>query len=171
MESVINIYIKKKNSKGVYKTKYGIPFQCVELIRRFFSTIKNVSFPSVVDAVDFFNRIDVLSGNENDKLVKLKTYEYPYTKTYSHYLKPGSILFWKYKKPSFIYGHVALILDSNDSETIIIQQNLNPPVKIYNTKTLFDKINNEKSKFLGIKTIPKSLSKNINLIKYNVISL
>ena len=106
-----------------------------------------------------------------DKLVKLKTYEYPYTKTYSYYLKPGSILFWKYKKPSFIYGHVALILDSNDSETIVIQQNLNPPVKIYDTKILFDKINNEKSKFLGIKTIPKSLSKNIDLIKYNVISI
>ena len=102
METVIDIYIKKKDSKCVHKTKYGIPFQCVELIRRFFSTIKNVSFPSVVDAVDFFNRIDVLSGNENDKLVKLKTYEYPYTKTYSYYLKPGSILFWKYKKPSFI---------------------------------------------------------------------
>ena len=173
MEPVINIniYMKKKDSKGVYKTKYGVPFQCVELIRRFFSTIKNVSFPSVVDAVDFFNRIDVLSSNENDKIVNLKTYEYPYTKTYSYYLKPGSILFWKYKKPSFIYGHVALILDSNDSETIVIQQNLNPPVKIYDTKTLFDKINNEKSKFLGIKTIPKSLSKNIDLIKYNVISL
>ena len=171
METVIDIYIKKKDSKGVHKTKYGVPFQCVELIRRFFSTIKNVSFPSVVDAVDFFNRIDVLSGNENDKLVKLKTYEYPYTKTYSYYLKPGSILFWKYKKPSFIYGHVALILDSNDSETIVIQQNLNPPVKIYDTKTLFDKINNEKSKFLGIKTIPKSLSKNINLIKYNIVKL
>ena len=171
MEPVINIYIKKKDSNGVYKTKYGVPFQCVELIRRFFSTIKNVSFPSVVDAVDFFNRINVLSSNESDKLVKLKTYEYPYTKTYSYYLKPGSILFWKYKKPSFIYGHVALILDSNDSETIVIQQNLNPPVKIYDTKTLFDKINNEKSKFLGIKTIPKSLSKNIDLIKYNVISL
>ncbi len=130
-----------------------------------------MSFPSVVDAVYFFNRIDVLSSNENDKLVKLKTYKYLYTKTYSYYLKPGSILFWKYKNPSFIYGHVALILDSNDSETIVIQQNLNPPVKIYDTKTLFDKINNEKSKFLGIKTIPKSLSKNINLIKYNVISL
>lgn len=169
MEESINIYIKKKDSKNVYKTKYGIPFQCVELIRRFFATIKNVSFPSVVDAVDFFNIIDVLSSN--NKVFKLKTYEYPYTKTHSYYLKSGSIIFWKYKKPNFIYGHVALILDSNDKETIIIQQNLNPPVKIYDTKTLFDKMNNLKSKFLGIKTIPKSLAKNINLIKYNIVSL
>ena len=168
MDETINIYIKK-NTNNLYKTKYGIPFQCVELIRRFFSTIKNVSFPSVVDAVDFFNMIEVLSSN--NKVFKLKTYEYPYTKTYSYYLKPGSIIFWKYKKPDFIYGHVALILDSNDKETIIIQQNLNPPVKIYDTKTLFNKMNNLKSKFLGIKTIPKSLSKNINLIKYNIVSL
>ena len=168
MDETINIYIKK-NINNLYKTKYGIPFQCVELIRRFFSTIKNVSFPSVVDAVDFFNMIEVLSSN--NKVFKLKTYEYPYTKTYSYYLKPGTIIFWKYKKPDFIYGHVALILDSNDKETIIIQQNLNPPVKIYDTKILFDKMNKINSKFLGIKTIPKSLSKNINLIKYNIISL
>ena len=182
MDETINIYIKK-NTNNLYKTKYGIPFQCIELIRRFFSTIKimvenkklstfcipTISFPSVVDAVDFFNIIEVLSSN--NKVFKLKTYEYPYTKTYSYYLKPGSIIFWKYKKPDFIYGHVALILDSNDKETIIIQQNLNPPVKIYDTKKLFNKMNNSKSKFLGIKTIPKSLSKNINLIKYNIISL
>jgi len=166
MEQTINIYIKKKDSKNEYKTKYGIPFQCVELIRRFFSTIKNVSFPSVIDAVDFFNIIDVLSSN--NKVFKLKTYEYPYTKSYSDYLKPGSIIFWKYKKPNFPHGHVALILDSNEKETIIIQQNLNPPIKVYDTKTLFDKMNKINSKFLGIKTIPKSLSKNINKIKYNV---
>ena len=179
MEQTINIYIKKKDSKNEYKTKYGVPFQCVELIRRFFSTIKLEgvismsskvsSFPSVIDAVDFFNIIDVLSFN--NKVFKLKTYEYPYTKLYSDYLKPGSIIFWKYKKPNFIYGHVALILDSNEKETIIIQQNLNPPVKIYDTKILFDKMNKINSKFLGVKTIPKSLSKNINKIKYNIVKL
>ena len=168
MDETINIYIKK-NTNNLYKTKYGIPFQCVELIRRFFSTIKNVSFPSVVDAVDFFNMIEVLSSN--NKVFKLKTYEYPYTKTYSYYLKPGSIIFWKYKKPDFIYGHVALVLDSNNKTTTIIQQNLNPPVKIYDTKTLFEKMNDPKSKFLGIKTIPKKLSKNIELVNYNVIRL
>ena len=69
MEQTINIYIKKKDSKNEYKTKYGVPFQCVELIRRFFSTIKLEgvismsskvsSFPSVIDAVDFFNIIDI----------------------------------------------------------------------------------------------------------------
>ena len=90
---------------------------------------------------------------------------------YEHYLKPGSILFWKYKKPDFIYGHVALVLDSNNKITTIIQQNLNPPVKIYDTKTLFEKMNDPKSKFLGIKTIPKKLAKNIEIVDYNIIRL
>jgi hypothetical protein len=63
------------------------------------------------------------------------------------------------------------VLDSNNKITTIIQQNLNPPVKIYDTKTLFEKMNVPKSKFLGIKTIPKKLAKNINLVDYNIIRL
>ena len=168
MDNSINIYFTKDGKKK-YKTEYGLPFQCVELIRRFFSIIKNVSFPSVVDAVEFYNKIDVLSNSKID--YKLKTFSYPYQYSYDYYLKPGSILFWKYKKPDFIYGHVALVLDSNNKTTTIIQQNLNPPVKIYDTKTLFEKINDSKSKFLGIKTIPKKLAKNIELVNYNVIRL
>jgi hypothetical protein len=163
----IDIFISKTGKK--HKTKYGLPFQCVELIRRFFSTIKNVSFPSVVDAVEFFNVIETLENNKDS--YKLKTYSYPYTKSYSYYLKPGSIIFWKYKKTYFPYGHVALILDSNDNETTIIQQNLNPPVKIYDTKTLFDKMNDSNSKFAGIKTIPKSLSKGVNKITFDILKI
>jgi hypothetical protein len=163
----IDIFISKTGKK--YKTKYGLPFQCVELIRRFFSIIKNVSFSSIVDAVEFFNVIETLDNSKDS--YKLKTYSYPYIKSYSYYLKPGSIIFWKYKKTYFPYGHVALIIDSNEKETTIIQQNLNPPVKIYDTKTLFDKMNDSKSKFAGIKTIPKILSKNIDKITYDVITV
>jgi hypothetical protein len=167
MNKSILIYIQK--TKKIYKTEYGIPFQCVELIRRFFSTIKNVSFPSVIDAVEFFYKINTLT-NINITYI-LKTFSYPYENTYSYYLRPGSIIFWKYKKTSFPYGHVALVLDSDDKITTIIQQNLNPPVKIYDTKILFEKMNDPKSKFLGIKTIPKKLSKNINLINYEIIKI
>jgi len=167
MDNSINIYFKKYCKK--YKTEYGIPFQCVELIRRFFSIIKNVSFSSVVDAVEFFYKINTLSNSKIE--YKLKTFSYPYKHNYEYYLKPGSILFWKYKKPDFIYGHVALVLDSNNKTTTVIQQNLNPPVKIYDTKTLFEKMNDPKSKFLGIKTIPKKLSKNIELVNYKVITV
>ena len=36
---------------------------------------------------------------------------------------------------------------------------------------LFEKMNYPKSKFLGIKTIPKKLAKNIELVDYNIIRL
>ncbi len=167
MDNTIDIYFKKEGKQ--YKTGYGIPFECVELIRRFFSTVKGVSFPSVVDAVDFFYKIDKLSNSKID--YKLKTFSYPYEHNSENYLKPGSILFWKYKKTDFIYGHVALVLDSNNKTTTIIQQNLNPPVKAYDTETLFKRMNDPKSKFLGIKTIPKKLAKNIEQVGYNVIRI
>ena len=139
----IDIYVKKTNK--TYKTNFGIPFQCVELIRRFFSTVANISFPNVVDAVDFFNNIHKFDN------IPLKTLSYPYTQ---NPLKPGAILFWKRRNPNFPYGHCALILQSDENETITIQQNLNPPIRRYNTKELFEKMNSQDSKFLGIKTVP-----------------
>jgi hypothetical protein len=154
MTKEIDIYFKKTN-KG-YKTNYGVPFQCVELIRRFFSTVKNVSFPDVVDAVDLFERINTLS-HPSGKTVKLITFQYPYSNQASYYLRPGTILFWKRRNPIFKYGHVALILDSDDGETTVIQQNLNPPIKKYDTRELFAKMNASDSKFLGVKTVPFKL--------------
>jgi hypothetical protein len=153
MTKEIDIYFKKTNKE--YKTNYGVPFQCVELIRRFFSTVKNVSFPDVVDAVDLFERVNALTSPS--KTVKLRTFQYPYLKNASHYLRPGTILFWKRRNPVFKYGHVALILDSNDGETTVIQQNLNPPIKKYDTRELFAKMNASDSKFLGVKTVPFKL--------------
>ncbi len=150
----IDIYVKKTNK--TYKTDYGVPFQCVELIRRFFSIVSHISFPDVVDATDFFNNIHTLGAKP------LKTFSYPYT---HNPLKPGSILFWKPRKPNFPYGHCALIVQSDEIKTIAIQQNLNPPIRVYDTKELFEKMNRPESKFLGIKTVPFKLPKVI----YNVV--
>jgi hypothetical protein len=52
----IVLYIKKTKN-ATYATKYGLEFQCVELIRRFFSVHKGLTFPDVVDASDLFKRI------------------------------------------------------------------------------------------------------------------
>ena len=49
----IVLYIKK-NKHASYPTKYGLEFQCVELIRRFFSIHKGLTFPDVVDASELF---------------------------------------------------------------------------------------------------------------------
>ena len=153
----IVLYVKKTKN-ATYPTKYGIKFQCVELIRRFFSIHKGITFPDVVDATDFFKRITAfttITGAETS--VELETFAYPYSRQASYYLRPGSILFWKYRKPDYIYGHVAFIWKNvpETNETYVVQQNLNPPIKIYKTDVLFSKMNSPASKFAGVKILPK----------------
>lgn len=161
----IVLYIKK-NKHATYPTKYGLEFQCVELIRRFFTIHKGLTFPDVVDATDFFKRITHFNTttktanvktNANAKTVPLETFAYPYSLTPSHYLRPGSILFWKYKKTEYPYGHVAIIWknDPTLNETYIVQQNLNPPIKRINTAVLFSKMNRPDSKYAGVKLLPR----------------
>jgi hypothetical protein len=156
-ESSIVLYVKKTKN-ATYPTKYGVKFQCVELIRRFFSIHKGITFPDVVDATDFFKRITAfttIKGAETS--VELETFAYPYSHQASYYLRPGSILFWKYRKPDYIYGHVAFIWKNvpERNETYVVQQNLNPPIKIYKTDILFSKMNSPGSKFAGVKILPK----------------
>jgi hypothetical protein len=155
-EQNIVIYVKK-NKNASYITKYGIQFQCVELIRRFFSIHKSITFPDVVDATDLFKRINHFTHIKNGSSVKVETYAYPYSHPALYYLRPGSILFWKYKKPDYKYGHVAFIWknDPETNETYVVQQNLNPPIKIYKTDVLFFKMNSQGSKFSGVKILPK----------------
>ena len=153
----IGLYIKK-NKNATYPTKYGMEFQCVELIRRFFSIHKGLTFPDVVDASDLFKRIDTFTQVSNaNRSVKIETCLFPYSRPASYYLRPGSILFWKYKKPDYPYGHVAIIWknDAITGETLVVQQNLNPPIKRYNTRVLFSKMNCAGSKFAGVKLLPR----------------
>ena len=158
----IVLYVKKTKN-GTHRTKYGVPFQCVELIRRFFSIHKGLTFPDVVDACDFFKNVhaftpvSVSASVSAFSIVPIETYAYPYSRQPSYYLRPGSILFWKYKKPDYQYGHVALIwkTDTKNNETYVVQQNLNPPIKIYDTTVLFSKMNSGSSKFAGVKILPK----------------
>jgi hypothetical protein len=161
----IVLYIKKTKN-ATYATKYGLEFQCVELIRRFFSVHKGLTFPDVVDASDLFKRITEFkplnaannaSASASAHVVALQTHAFPYKNAALYYLRPGSILFWKYKKPDYPYGHVALIWknDPAANETYVVQQNLNPPIKRYNTTVLFSKMNCANSKFAGVKLLPR----------------
>jgi len=59
-EENIVLYIKK-NKNASYPTKYGMEFQCVELIRRFFTIHKGLTFPDVVDATDYSNESLILN--------------------------------------------------------------------------------------------------------------
>ena len=160
VSNVINVYTKTVNTNvDNYSSEYGIPFECVEFIRRFFATQCKYTFPPVVDAEDMFYTINALTHTSNQHTIALKTYTYPYgdEKDIFSYLKPGSILFWKYRKPDYIYGHVAFIWKNvpETNETYVVQQNLNPPIKIYKTDVLFSKMNSHASKFAGVKILPK----------------
>ena len=168
-DNKIVLYIKKTKN-ATYPTKYGIQFECVELIRRFFCIHKGLTFPDVVDAVDLFKRINEFtpvsastspkrapSASSTATATAIHTYQYPYQHKAAYYLKPGVILFWKYKKIDYPYGHVAIIWKSNANETLIIQQNLNPPIKTYNTNELFEKMNCRTSKFAGVKILPSNI--------------
>lgn len=166
-ENNIVIYVKKTKN-ATYPTKYGVKFQCVELIRRFFSIHKGITFPDVVDASDLFKRINAFTTVKGAATsVELETCAYPYSREASYYLRPGSILFWKYRKQDYIYGHVAFIWKNvpETNETYVVQQNLNPPIKIYKTDVLFSKMNSHASKFAGVKILPKQYLTGIQELK------
>lgn len=169
----IMIFTKSPNTHvDNYKSSYGIPFECVELIRRILSTQCNYTFPSVVDAEEMFFSINALYNiHETSTTVSLKTYQFPYGFEYAYayensknkilsYLKPGNILFWKKVKndDDFMYGHVAIIISANNFYVTIAQQNRDPPIEQYNTAKLVAMINREDSQFLGVKVLPEKLS-------------
>ena len=104
----IMIFTKTPNTNvDNYKSSYGIPFECVELIRRILSKECNYTFPSIVDAEEMFFSVNALYNiHETSTTVSLKTYHFPYGFEYAHAyensnknilscLKPGNILFWK----------------------------------------------------------------------------
>jgi len=169
LNSPILLFTKTVNTDvDKYKSPYGIPFECVELIRRILSTQCNYTFPSIVDAEAMFYSINTLYNiTDNSTTVSLKTYQYPYGSGYENpnkiilsYLKPGNLLFWKKIKDDddFKYGHVAIIISVTNFQVTIAQQNRNPPIQRYNTIELIGLLNRDDSYFLGIKVIPQNLS-------------
>jgi hypothetical protein len=167
------IFTKTPNTNvDNYNSSYGIPFECVELIRRILYTQCNYTFPSIVDTEEMFFSINELYNiHEQSTTVSLKTYQFPYGFEYAYayensnnkiqsYLKPGTILFWKKVKndDDFVDGHVAIIISATNYHVTIAQQNRDPPIEQYNTAKLVAMINREDSQFLGLKVLPDNLS-------------
>ena len=146
----------KSNENKTYETNAGIPFECVEFVRRYFMQTFGLTFPSVIDATDMFFQIHALVPlSSKQKPVALHTFIYPYVKPALYYLRPGTILFWKPKQTEELkYGHVALIVEVNPQYVVVAQQNREPPIQIHKTRELFNSINCPNSAYLGIKTIP-----------------
>ena len=160
MNAPVKVYVKSDpNDKTMYKTNAGIPFECVEFVRRYFIQTRGLTFPSVVDATDMFYRIHELvylnpMQSPGHVSVQLQTRIYPYVRPALHYLRPGTMLFWKPNPTDdWKYGHVAVVVESNYDCVIVAQQNKYPPIQVYDTRKLFNSINSPNSAYLGVKMV------------------
>ena len=155
MNSPVNVYVKSDHGK-TYKTNAGIPFECVEFVRRCFMQTRGLTFPSVVDATDMFYRIHELVPLKTgiNASVQLQTCIYPYVRPALYYLRPGTMLFWAPKPTDDLkYGHVALVVEANSEHVVVAQQNKSPPIQVHNTNELFNAINSPNSTYLGVKMV------------------
>ena len=140
-----------------YKTNAGIPFECIEFVRRYFMQTHGLTFPSVVDATEMFYRIRELVplSSSSSKPVVLRTFIYPYVKPALHYLRPGTMLFWEPMPTDALkYGHVALVVEANAEYVVVAQQNRSPPIQVHDTRELFNAIHAPNSAHLGVKVLP-----------------
>jgi len=154
------VYVKP-NDNQTYKTDAGIPFECVEFVRRYFMQTRGLTFPSVVDATDMFYRIHALvplqatnstQSTQTMQSVALQTRVYPYVRNALHYLRPGTMLFWVPAPTDELkYGHVALVVEANAEHVVVAQQNRWPPIQTHSTRELFNTINSPHSEYLGVK--------------------
>jgi hypothetical protein len=162
MVALVNVYVKTAHGERTYKTDAGIPFECVEFVRRYFMQTRGLTFPSVVDATDMFYRVHALvpmqsSKSREDKpreSVSLQTRVYPYVRNALYYLRPGTMLFWVPEPTDDLkYGHVALVIEANAEHVVVAQQNRSPPIQVHDTRALFSAINSPNSAYLGLKMV------------------
>ena len=160
----LDLYVKSNQGEKTYKTDAGIPFECVEFVRRYFMQTSGLTFPSVVDATDMFYRIHALvpmqainstqptQATQSMQSVALQTRVYPYVRNALHYLRPGTMLFWVPAPTDELkYGHVALVVEANAEHVVVAQQNRWPPIQTHSTRELFNAINSPHSEYLGVK--------------------
>ncbi len=154
----------RTNDNQTYKTNAGIPFECIEFVRRYFMQTHGLTFPSVVDATEMFYRTRTLAPLSSSKSqsqsqpVILQTFIYPYVKPALHYLRPGTMLFWEPMPTDELkYGHVALVVEANEEYVVVAQQNRSPPIQVHDTRELFNAINVPNSVYLGVKVPPTEI--------------
>jgi len=148
----LNIYMDRKNK---IKTEYGIPFECVELARRFYNQYYGLTFPSVRDASEIFQKIDSLIHTGNHQMVLLQTITAPHIDR----ICVGDAIFWRKHEKNDNYGHVGIIVYSDGKKVVIAQQNEDNPLEVHNTRKLIKEMNIVNSQFLGLKRLPNWIPK------------
>ena len=150
--SMLQIYMDRRNK---IKTDYGIPFECVELARRFYNQYFGLTFPSIRDAYQMFKKIDSLIHTGNHQIVQLQTIGSPNIDR----ICVGDALFWKRHNKNDNYGHVGIIVYSDGKKVVIAQQNEDNALEVHNTKKLMKEMNIINSQFLGLKRLPDWIPK------------
>ena len=150
--SMLQIYMDRRNK---IKTDYGIPFECVELARRFYNQYYELTFPSIRDAHQMFKKIDSLIHTGNHQIVQLQTIGSPNIDR----ICVGDALFWKRHDKNDNYGHVGIIVYSDGKKVVIAQQNEDNALEVHNTKKLMKEMNIINSQFLGLKRLPDWIPK------------
>lgn len=92
-----NILVINKDRRKKIKSDYGIPYECVELVRRFFNQYYGLTFPSIKDAYEMFKKIDSLIYIVNHQVVLFQTISAPNIQN----IQVGDILFWKRDKKKY----------------------------------------------------------------------
>ena len=150
--SMLQIYIDRNRK---INTEYGIPFECVELARRFYNQYYELTFPSIRDAHQMFKKIDSLIHTGNHQIVQLQTIGSPNIDR----ICVGDALFWRRKEKNYNYGHVGIIVYSDGKNVVIAQQNQKKPLKECTTLELLKKLNLRNGKYLGLKRLPDWIPK------------
>ena len=143
------------NRQKKVKTNYGVAFECVELARRFYNQYYGLTFSSVKDAYEMFEKIDSLIHIENHQVVLLHTLTAPNIDR----ICVGDTIFWKRQEKNTNYGHVGIVVYSDGKKVVIAQQNDKNYLEVYETTKLIKEINKKNSDFLGIKRLPDWIPK------------
>lgn len=143
------------NRQKKIKTNYGIPFECVELVRRFYNQYYGLTFPSIQDAYQMFKKIESLIYTGNNQIVLLQTLTAPNIDR----ICVGDAIFWRRNVKNLNYGHVGIIVYSDGKKVVIAQQNQKKPLKECTTLEILKKLNLRNGKYLGLKRLPDWIPK------------
>ena len=153
------LILYKKNPQKIYSS-YGIPFECVELIRRYFTLYYGLTFPSIPDAFDMFTSINSLIHINTSQVILLETV---FSQNVDD-LHVGDIIFWKRNRVNTNYGHVGIVIRSTKGKVVIAQQNMKKLSEEYNKSDIIREMNKKNSQFLGIKRLPRFIPTPVRII-------
>ena len=109
--------IKSKAGK-VEHTPYGIKYQCVELVRRWYATVFGFVFEDIPNAVDIFNLRHATSMKTGMKCPFIRVFNRGFDLP-----KFGDILIWKDSGAYETTGHVAIVAHISQNGVKIAEQN------------------------------------------------